>query len=184
MAEAFGITCHEWVSLDFRCGSRRDFPWCYWRGLLRVKRTKSARKRTSARSPLEPWHERASRPRRCQAPAPLVLFVPHLRGNALHKVIRQQSPSLQPRVEAASHLLDQASAQSQTALHHAATGGHHLILEFCSWSAPLFLHLGGAYNERAIPHPDHGGRRITRGGAHGGSGFFRIAKSSGSFFFE
>ncbi len=22
MAEAFGIACHEWVSLDFRCGSR------------------------------------------------------------------------------------------------------------------------------------------------------------------
>ncbi len=22
MAEAFGIGCHEWVSLDFRCGSR------------------------------------------------------------------------------------------------------------------------------------------------------------------
>ncbi len=43
MAEAFGIACHELVSLDFRCGSRADeirspVP----RLLLRVKQSKSA----------------------------------------------------------------------------------------------------------------------------------------------
>ncbi len=49
MAEAFGIACHELVSLDFRCGSRRDgrrrppaSPH------LGVQPTKSGRKRTSA----------------------------------------------------------------------------------------------------------------------------------------
>ncbi len=26
MAEAFGIACHELVSLDFRCGSTSDIP--------------------------------------------------------------------------------------------------------------------------------------------------------------
>ncbi len=48
MAEAFGVACHELVSLDFRCGSQADLlrP-CSERLLLRVKQTKSTRKRTS-----------------------------------------------------------------------------------------------------------------------------------------
>ncbi len=56
-------------------------------------------------------------------PAPLVLFVPHLRGNALQKVIRQQSPSLQPRVEAVSHLLDQAPVLTDPP-YNVAIDGH------------------------------------------------------------
>ncbi len=49
MAEAFGIPCHELVSLDFRCGSGADERGHRQEGLLlEVKRTKSARKRTSA----------------------------------------------------------------------------------------------------------------------------------------
>ncbi len=48
MAEAFGIACHELVSLDFRCGSQADLlrP-CSERPKLGVKQTKSARKQTS-----------------------------------------------------------------------------------------------------------------------------------------
>ncbi len=47
MAEAFGIACHELVSLDFRCGSTTDFrdpplP----RPKLGDKQTKSGVKRT------------------------------------------------------------------------------------------------------------------------------------------
>ncbi len=49
MAEAFGIACHELVSLDFRCGSgpdqRRRLPASPHLG---VQPTKSGRKRTLA----------------------------------------------------------------------------------------------------------------------------------------
>ncbi len=48
MAEAFGIACHELVSLDFRFGSTsdsRDLPLP--RPLSGVKRTYFAKKRTS-----------------------------------------------------------------------------------------------------------------------------------------
>ncbi len=47
MAEAFGITCHELVNLDFRCGSTTDSNSCtHLRLLLGVKRTKLGPKRT------------------------------------------------------------------------------------------------------------------------------------------
>ncbi len=40
MAEGFGLTCHELVSLDFRCGSTTDSEGCsQFRPLLGVKRT-------------------------------------------------------------------------------------------------------------------------------------------------
>ncbi len=48
MAEAFVITCHELVNLDFRFGSKPDERGHHQEGLLlKVKQTKSARKQTS-----------------------------------------------------------------------------------------------------------------------------------------
>ncbi len=48
MVEAFGIACHELVSLDFRFGSGSDsIATALARLFLGVKRTKTARKRTS-----------------------------------------------------------------------------------------------------------------------------------------
>ncbi len=47
MAEAFGIACHELVSLDFRCGSQAVIRRHHQEGLLpKVKQTQTARKRT------------------------------------------------------------------------------------------------------------------------------------------
>ncbi len=44
MAEAFGITCHELVSLDFRCGSKADSQrFAHLRLLLGAKRTFNVR---------------------------------------------------------------------------------------------------------------------------------------------
>ncbi len=49
MAEAFGITCHELVSLDFRCGSTPAYKHpLILRPHLEVQPTKSGRKQTSA----------------------------------------------------------------------------------------------------------------------------------------
>ncbi len=47
MAEAFGIACHELVSLDFRCGSESEVSGDPQEGLhLGVKQTESMGKRT------------------------------------------------------------------------------------------------------------------------------------------
>ncbi len=49
MAEAFGIACHELVSLDFRCGSPSDYRHRHPESPhLGVQPTKSGRKRTLA----------------------------------------------------------------------------------------------------------------------------------------
>ncbi len=62
MAEAFGIACHELVSLDFRCGSTRDqrdpLPESPYLG---VQPTKSGRKRKSAFKCRLLWVERSYR---------------------------------------------------------------------------------------------------------------------------
>ena len=49
MAEAFGIACHELVSLNFRCGSTTDYKHpLILRPLLEVKQTKTGAKQTLA----------------------------------------------------------------------------------------------------------------------------------------
>ena len=48
MAEAFGITCHELVNLDFRCGSQAVLPRPHRERLfLGVKQTSNSGDRTS-----------------------------------------------------------------------------------------------------------------------------------------
>ena len=52
MAEAFGIACHELVSLDFRCGSKPDEREHRPGGPeLGVEQTKSGSKQTSKTTP-------------------------------------------------------------------------------------------------------------------------------------